>query len=153
MDIPSDFSELLGLLNENNVDYLIVGGYALAVHGAPRYTGDLDILVRPDYENAQRIIDALQKFGFGSLGLTVDDFLSPDNVIQLGYPPIRIDIITSLTAVSTEEAFSGRIEGKYSGLTVYYIGREQFITNKRAIGRKRDIADVEAIDEAADENG
>ena len=147
MEVQSDFRDLLALFNAQEVDYMIVGGYALAFHGAPRFTGDLDILIKPDSENALRIIKVLEEFGFKSVGLTVEDFQSPDNVIQLGFPPVRIDIITSLSGVSLEEAFSGRIKDKYGGIPVYYIGREQLITNKRATGRKRDIADLEALGE------
>ena len=147
MELQQDFRELLESFNDHKVEYIIVGGYALAFHGAPRYTGDIDILVKPDTQNARRIMVALNEFGFGSVGLTEGDFESPDKVIQLGSPPIRIDIITSLTGVSWEEAFSGRVAGKYGDLPVYYIGREQFIANKRAIGRKKDLADLDALGE------
>ncbi len=147
MEVQSDFRDLLGLFNVYKVDYIIVGGYALAFHGAPRFTGDLDILVKPAPENAQRILKALEDFGFESVGLTTEDFQSPDKVVQLGYPPVRVDIITSLTGVSWEEAFSGRMNGKYGDISVHYIGREQFVTNKRATGRKRDLADLEALGE------
>src|SRR4030066_48378 len=99
MEVQQDFNELLKLFNAHKVEYIIVGGYALAFHGAPRYTGDIDILVKPDTQNARRIMVALNEFGFGSVGLTEGDFESPDKVVQLGVPPIRIDIITSLTGV------------------------------------------------------
>ena len=145
MEVQSDFKELLVLFNEHKVEYLIVGGYALAFHGAPRYTGDMDILVRPDTKNALSILTALKKFGFGSVDLTVADFEKPDTVIQLGVPPVRIDIITSLTGVSWQDALGGRVKGKYGNIQVYYIGREQFISNKRAVGRKKDLADIEAL--------
>ncbi len=147
MEVQPDYRDLLELFNGHKVDYLIVGAYALAFHGAPRYTGDIDILVKPDTDNAQRVIRAIDKFGFGSLGLGITDFEEPDNVIQLGVPPVRIDIITSLSGVSWEEAFNGRVEGKYGDTPVYYIGREQFILNKRAVGRNKDLADIEAIGE------
>lgn len=126
---------------------MIIGAYALAFHGAPRYTGDIDIFVKPDAVNAQRIIAALDKFGFGSVGLRTEDFQSADQVIQLGVPPVRVDIITSITGVSWEEAFLGRIEAKYGDIPVHYIGRDQFILNKRALGRKKDLADLEALGE------
>lgn len=146
MEIQPDFRELLVLFNEHNVEYLIVGGYALAFHGAPRFTGDLDILVRPELENAQRILKALAQFGFGSLGLGAEDFENPECVIQLGEPPVRIDLITSLTGVSWEEAFSSRVQGNYDDVLVYFLGRDVFIRNKRAIGRTKDIADIETLD-------
>ena len=146
MEIQPDFKELLVLFNEQNVEYLIVGGYALAFHGAPKYTGDLDILVRSDSANAQRILKALTLFGFGLLGLAAVDFETPERAIQLGEPPIRIDLITSITGVSWEEAFSSRVLGNYGDVPVYFLGREPFIRNKRAIGRAKDLADIEALD-------
>jgi predicted nucleotidyltransferase len=145
MEISADFKELLELLNDRNVDYVIVGGYALAHHGAPRFTGDLDILVNPDAANASKVIRVLDDFGFASLGLAANDFESDDNVIQLGVPPVRIDILTSLTGVSWEQVFSGRVKAELGGVPVHVIGRDQLITNKKALGRKRDLADLEAI--------
>ncbi len=104
MEVQPDFRELLALLNKYKVEYLIVGGYALAFHGAPRFTGDIDIFVRPEPQNAARILNALHEFGFGSLGLTEEDFSTPHNVVQLGTPPVRVDLVTSLTGVSWEDA-------------------------------------------------
>ena len=147
MEVQADFRDLLALFNAHKVEYMIIGGYALAFHGAPRYTGDLDIFVRPDSENAQRILAALDEFGFGSVGLSAADFESLDKVVQLGIPPVRIDIITSLTGVSWEKAIAGRVEGQYGGISTHYIGREQFVTNKRATGRKRDLADLDTLGE------
>jgi hypothetical protein len=147
MEVQRDFRDLLELLNAHKVEYLIVGAYALAFHGAPRYTGDMDIYVNPDPTNAQRIMAALNDFGFGSAELSATDFEVQDKVVQLGFPPVRVDIVTSITGVSWKEAFGGRIEGKYGDVPVYYIGRQQFISNKRALGRKKDLADLEALGE------
>ena len=147
MEVQPDFRDLLALFNAHQVDYIIVGAYALAYYGAPRYTGDIDILVRPDSENAFRILSALDEFGFGSLGLAAEDFTAPDKVIQIGVTPVRVDIVTSLTGVSWEEAAKGRVAGTYGDLEVYYIGKKQFILNKRALGRKKDLADLEALGE------
>jgi hypothetical protein len=147
MEVQKDFRDLLKLLNAHKVEYLIVGAYALAFHGAPRYTGDMDIYVKPNPTNAQRIMAALNDFGFGSVELSAADFEVEDKVVQLGFPPVRVDIVTSITGVSWEEAVSGRIEGMYGNVPVYYVGREQFISNKRALGRKKDLADLEAIGE------
>jgi len=147
MKIQPDFRELLELFNAHNVEYMIVGGYALAFHGVPRYTGDLDVLVKSDPENAHRVLAALADFGFGALDLTVEDFTHPDRVVQLGVPPVRVDLITSLTGVSWSEASSGKVAGAYGDLPVYFVGREQFLANKRATGRKRDAADLEALGE------
>jgi hypothetical protein len=148
METQPDFRELLALFNARHVEYLIVGGYALAFHGAPRFTGDLDIFVKPDAVNAQRILHALEAFGFASVGLTASDFERPDQVVQLGVPPVRIDLLTSLTGVSWDEAWVGRVAGRYGDTPVYYIGREQFVANKRATGRTKDVADLEVLGEA-----
>ena len=147
METQPDFRELLALFNVNQVEYLLVGGYALAFHGAPRFTGDMDIFVNPDAMNAQRILTALSAFGFSSLGLAVSDFDRPDQVVQLGVPPVRIDLITSITGVSWKEAWAGRILGHYADIPVSYIGREDFIANKSATGRAKDLADIERIGE------
>ena len=147
MEVQKDFKEFLELLNDHKVKYLIVGGYALAFHGAPRLTGDIDILIKPDDENAIGILNALNEFGFGSVGLKKEDFLFPDKVTQLGNPPVRIDIITSISGVSWDEAYKGRIEGIYGNVTVNYIGLNHLIQNKRATGRKKDMADLEALGE------
>jgi len=147
METQPDFRELLVLFNARHVEYLIVGGYALAFHGAPRFTGDLDIFVKPDTVNAQRILAALEAFGFTSVGLTASDFARPDQVVQLGVPPVRIDLITSLTGVSWDEVWAGRVAGRYGDTPVSYIGREQFVANKRATGRTKDVADLEVLGE------
>jgi len=145
MAAQKDFEELLELLNSKRIKYLVVGGYALAFHGAPRYTGDIDIFVKPDTRNAALIISALKKFGFGSLDIKRSDFEKPGFIIQLGVPPVRVDLITSLTGVSWKESFSKKVRGKYGNVPVNYIGREQLIKNKSALARKKDLADIEAL--------
>ncbi len=147
MEPKKEFRELLELFNAHKVDCLIVGAHALAHYGAPRYTGDLDLFVRPDSENAGRILRALDEFGFSSLGFVVEDFTAPGKVVQLGFPPVRVDIVTSLTGVSWEDAAANRATGTYGDVEVYYLGRAQFILNKRALGRKKDLADLESIGE------
>jgi len=147
MEVQPDFRELLALLNKQAVEYLIVGDYALAFHGAPRFTGDIDILVRPEPQNAARILDALHEFGFGSLGLTEEDFSTPHNVAQLGTPPVRVDLVTSLTGVSWDDAAAAKSPGSYGDVSVFFIGQKEFIANKRAMGRKKDLADIEALGE------
>ena len=145
MEIPKDFKELLGLFNSHKVEYLIVGGYALAFHGAPRFTGDIDLLVKADSENAKRILGALDEFGFGSLDLSEADFTLPNNVIQLGVPPVRVDIMTSITGIDWEKAQADKVQGNYGDTTVYFIGKADFIANKKSLGRKKDLADLEAL--------
>jgi hypothetical protein len=147
MEVQPDFRDLFALFNAHSVDYLIVGAYALAYHGAPRYTGDLDILVRPDQENASRIVAALSDFGFGESGLSIDDFSIPGKVVQLGVPPVRIDLMTSLTGLSWSDASKDRESGTYGDVPVTYIGRDPLIRNKRATGRRKDLADLEAMGE------
>lgn len=146
MELHRDFSELLESFNAHGVEYLLVGGYALAFHGAPRYTGDLDLYVRPTPGNAQRILAALKHFGFGSLDLTEADFTTADRVVQLGVPPVRVDLVTSLTGLSWEEAWASRAEHVAGDLRLAVIGRAAFLKNKRATGRTKDLADAESID-------
>ena len=145
MDLQPDFKELLALFNARRVEYLIVGAYALAFHGAPRYTGDIDLLVRPTPDNAKAILAALADFGFASLGLKEGDFFQPDRVIQLGVPPVRIDLLTSLTGLTWEEANAHRVPGQYGEVSVQFIGKTEYIRNKKATGRKKDEADIEAL--------
>lgn len=147
MEAQKDFKELLELFNGHNVEYMIVGAYALAFHGVPRFTGDLDIFVRPSIGNAQNILSSLKNFGFGSLKLTIDDFSKPDHVVQLGVPPVRIDIITSISGVTWEEADAGKQLGLYGDVPVFFLGREQYVANKRATKRTKDLADLEALGE------
>jgi len=147
MEVQPDFKELLAFLNAHRVEYVIVGGYALAYHGFPRFTADLDILVKPDLENSSRVVQALEEFGFEASGLSPEDFQQPERVVQLGVPPVRVDILTSLTGVSWDEVSSGRVEGAFGDVPAHFIGRDQLIANKRALGRKRDLADLEALGE------
>ena len=147
MDIPPDFKDVLELFNAHHVEYIIVGAYALAFHGVPRSTGDIDLLVQPTEENATRILKALEAFGFTFPNLTVADFQNPDSVVQLGVPPVRVDILPSLTGVSWEEADAGKARGLYGGVEVCYLGRAEYVKNKRACGRKKDLADLEALGE------
>jgi hypothetical protein len=145
LDVQPDFRDLLALFSAHRVEYVVVGAYALAFHGAPRFTGDMDILVRPGVRNARRIIAALAEFGFASLGLTAEDFKESDRVVQLGVAPVRIDLVTSLTGVSWKEVATGSKLGKYGDVRVRYLGKKEFIKNKRAIGRSKDLADIEAL--------
>ncbi len=147
MDIRNDFKELLELFNRHKVEYLVVGGYALAFHGAPRVTGDIDLFVRPASENAERILLALDEFGFGSLNLSKEDFTTPGMIVQLGVPPVRIDILTRVSGVPWEKADAGKVAGLYADTPVHFIGREDFLVNKRTTGRAKDLADIEALGE------
>ena len=145
MHLPQDWKELLELFNSHKVEYLIVGAHALALHGIPRYTGDIDILVNPSEENAVRILAALRDFGFGSLSLDVADFSQPAKVVQLGVVPNRIDLLTGLTGVTFEDAASDSVLGELDGVPVPYIGIRAFRKNKLAAGRPRDLADLDSL--------
>jgi len=148
MPLPKDWRAFIESLNSSEVEYLIVGAVALAHHGFPRYTGDIDILVRSSPENAQRLEGVLRGFGFGELGLKAADFIDSYQVIQLGLPPNRIDLRTSITGVSFEEAWAARIEVALEGTRVNFIGRQALIQNKRATRRPQDLADLAALGES-----
>ncbi len=140
--LSRDFSEFIELLNEHEVRYLVVGGYAVAFHGHPRYTKDLDIWIEISPENAERVIKALEKFGFGSLGLRASDFLETDQIIQLGYPPNRIDMLTTLNNVKFKDCYDARVEVEIRGHKINFIDLENLKQNKRATGRPQDLADA-----------
>lgn len=128
------------------VEYLVVGAYALAFHGHPRLTGDIDFFVRNSTENAARLMDVLEAFGFGSLGIKTEDLTHGPGVIQLGYPPRRIDILTEIEAVTFDEAWHNRVVGKLDGMSVNYISVEDFKRNKLSVGRPKDLADAAELD-------
>lgn len=144
--LNQDFKEFIQLLNDNNVRYLVVGGYALAVHGYPRYTKDIDIWIESSLDNAIQLLRALDQFGFGSLGLKETDFLVKDQVIQLGYPPNRIDILTTLSGIRFEECYDKRLTVEIDGVKIYFIDRDSFLKNKKASGRLQDLADLEKLE-------
>jgi predicted nucleotidyltransferase len=144
--LSRDLQEFVELLNEKKVRYLIVGGYAVGYHGNPRYTKDLDVWIDRKEDNAKRLVQVLDTFGMGSLGLTTSDFIEPDFVIQLGYPPNRIDLLTSLKAVDFEKSYSARIEVNENGLKIKIIDLDSLKRNKRAAGRLKDLADVESLE-------
>ena len=143
--LNQDFKEFIQSLNDNHVRYLVVGGYAVALHGYPRYTKDMDLWIEADPENAANIVKALDQFGFSSLSLTVDDFLEPDTVIQLGYPPSRIDLITSVSGVMFKDCYKTKVEIEIDDLVIDFIDIENLKKNKRASGRAQDIADLENL--------
>ena len=146
MALSKDWREFLELLNSRGVDYVIVGAQSLAFHGRPRYTGDLDILVRPTPDNARLLLTLLNQFGFEQSSFKETDFLQPEQIIQLGRAPSRIDLLTSISGVSTNEAFTSKISAILDGIPVYIISKDALIRNKRAIGRPQDLADLEALE-------
>lgn len=143
--LSQDFREFIESLNENNVRYLVVGGYAVAFHGHPRYTKDLDIWIGRSAENVEQLLEALEDFGFGSLGLVPQDFLEPDQVIQLGYPPNRIDILNSLAGLDFEECYNKKVKEKIDGIQTNFLDIRNLRKNKIASGRPQDLADAESL--------
>lgn len=137
-----DFKEFVELLINHKAEYLIVGGYAVGVHGHPRYTGDLDIWLNPTQENANRILACVNEFGFASFGLKQDDFTKEGNIVQLGYPPLRIDLLTQIDGVTFSECYQNKIQVEIEGLLVNFIGYNDLIKNKKESGRLRDLDDL-----------
>jgi predicted nucleotidyltransferase len=146
MKLPQDFREFLELFNAKGVEYMLVGSYALAYYGAPRYTGDIDLFVHRTESNAKRIIEALKEFGFVFPNLTWNDFFKDDTVVQLGMPPVRIDILTFLSGMDWDTAVVHKVSDEIDGIPVCVIGKEDYIINKRASGRAKDLADIEMLE-------
>jgi hypothetical protein len=147
MEFQKDFEDLCASLNGPNVDYIIVGDYALAFHGVPRFTGGLDIFIRPTSENANKLLVALHDFGFHETPVDPYDLLRECKVLELGRQPVEVHIMASISGVSWEAAWDSRQLGAYGSVPVYFLGREAFIVNKRAVGRAKDLADIEALTE------
>ncbi len=144
--LNQSFREFIESLNYNQVRYLVIGGYAVALHGHPRYTKDMDVWIEMIAENAIKVIKALEQFGLGSLGLQVSDFMEPEQVIQLGYPPVRIDLITTPSGVEFETCYVSKVEVEMEGVVVNFIDLENLKKNKRATGRLQDLADLENLE-------
>jgi predicted nucleotidyltransferase len=144
--LDKDLRELLALFRSKGVEFLVVGGHAVAFHGRPRLTEDLDLFVRPDAANGERIVEALHEFGFGSLDLSPADFEADDRVIQLGRAPNRVDLLTRLYGVEFAEAWSRRVAAHLDDVEVWIISRHDLIRNKRATGRTQDLADAEFLE-------
>ncbi len=145
MKLDADLREFIELLNACDVRFLVVGAYALAYHGHPRYTGDIDFFVEPSQENAQRIVQVLERFGFANIGLAVEDFTKTDLVVQLGVEPNRIDLMTSISGVGFDEAWLTREHGEIDGLRLAFISKDLLRRNKAAVGRKQDLADIDYL--------
>jgi len=145
MTLAKDFEDFVKLLNKHQVNYMVVGGYALAFHGKPRHTGDLDIWINNSKENAEKLVLAINEFGLATLGLTKSDFMQEGYVTQIGYPPLRIDILNSIDGVIFEDAYANKLLIDVDGIEVKYIGLKDFIENKTASGRSQDIADLKEI--------
>jgi len=142
----SDFEEFFACLTARGVRFVVVGGHALAYHGRPRYTKDLDVFVEPSAENAGRLLLGLADFGFGSLDLKAADVDRPGMVVQLGIAPNRIDLLTTIDGVSFDQAWNGRVVGRFGTESVPFLGRRELLANKRAVGRLQDLADIEVLE-------
>ncbi|HOD48911.1 MAG TPA: nucleotidyltransferase [Candidatus Hydrogenedentes bacterium] len=143
MALHPDLRAFIELLNSHGVDYVVVGAHAMAYHGCPRYTGDIDLFLRVSDENAQRMERVICAFGFKDTGLSARDFSEEHQIIQLGFPPNRIDLLTTLTGVPFDDAWSGAVSARLEGLPVRILSREHLIVNKKALGRAKDLADLE----------
>lgn len=145
MILAKDFTDFVELLNKHKVEYMVVGGYALGFHGQPRTTGDMDIWIDCTLNNAAKMVSVLNDFGMSSLGLQEQDFLEPGIVTQIGYPPLRIDILNEIDGVKYKVAIKDKQYFKEGKLKIPFIGRNDFIKNKEAAGRKKDLTDVKKI--------
>jgi hypothetical protein len=145
--LSKDFKEFVGSLKEHGAEYMIVGGYAVGVHGYPRYTGDLDIWLNPTADNAARVLLALQDFGFGGLNITLSDLTKENNIIQLGQPPLRIDLLMSIDGVVFADCYANRMERTFDGLRMNFISYHDLVKNKKSSGRHKDLDDVENMPE------
>jgi hypothetical protein len=150
MELAPDFDECIGFLTAHGVEFVVVGAYALAFHGAPRFTGDLDILVRPTLDNAARLLAALEAFGFPIAELTPEAIADRRRMLQMGVPPVQIHVMSAISGVEWEEAWADRVEGSLGTHTVPFLGRDTYLRNKRAAGRPKDLADIDALEPGRD---
>ncbi|HWI17536.1 MAG TPA: hypothetical protein VNT81_07310 [Vicinamibacterales bacterium] len=147
MTLAPDFDEFCGLLRDHHVEFVIVGAHALALHGAPRFTGDLDVLVRPTEANAGRLLAAIQAFGFPDIPLSVAKIIEPGTLIEMGVAPVQIQVMSAIDGVTWDEVWAGREVAVFGSAPVGFIGRAEFLKNKRAAGRPKDLADIAALAE------
>jgi len=145
MNVERDYEDLLRLFNKNRVRYCIIGSYAVAFYAKPRYTKDMDLLIDPTIENGKKIVSALNEFGFESLNLSENDFCQAGIIIQLGYEPVRIDIITSIQGCSFEMVWEHKVEGTYGHEKVFFIGLIDLIENKKQSNRQQDKDDLDLL--------
>lgn len=145
MKLVKDFEEFIELLNKNEVEYLVVGGYAFAIHAFPRFTNDIDFFVHSTKSNVDKIISALNEFGFKNTPISPNELLKENRIIQLGEPPYRIDLLTSIDGVSFEDAWKKKVHGKYGEQVLYFISKEDLIRNKKASGRNKDLDDLNEL--------
>jgi hypothetical protein len=150
MDLAPDFDEFIGSLNAHGVEFLIVGAYALAFHGAPRFTGDLDLFIRPTLANAAKVLDAVRAFGFPVEELQPRDLTDPRRILEMGIEPLQIRVMSDISGVSWEDAWQTRAAGTCGTHAVGFLGREAFLQNKRAAARPKDLGDIDALEPGRD---
>ena len=145
IQLPSDFKEFLKLLNSHRVEYLLIGGYAVSYHGHPRATADMDIWIAIQKENAEKMVAVLKEFGFNTPQLAADLFLRENQIIRMGTPPMRIELLTTISGVHFEECYSERIVGVIDDVEVQIINLEHLKRNKQASRRQKDLDDLEHL--------
>ena len=145
MKLPEDFKEFIELLNAYQVNYLVVGGYAVGFHSRPKFTHDIDIWIENSQDNAKKVLSVLNDFGFGELDISIKDLTNPDIIIQLGYTPLRIDLISDLSGLSFSVAYTNKVRGNYLGVKANFISIEDLIKNKEMAGRDKDLEDIKWI--------
>lgn len=146
MKVEKDFADFIKLLNEHKVNYLIVGAFAVALYAEPRNTGDIDIFIQNDSLNADKIFKVLTEFGFENLGISKEDLINEDNIIQLGVAPVRIDILTSISGVNFNDAYNEKVIHKFGDVNASFISKSFLIKNKKSSGRTKDLADLELLE-------
>jgi len=148
MKLEKDYEEFLSLLNKHSVKYCIIGAYAVAFYAKPRYTKDIDILIEPSIENAKKILKVLAEFGFGGISISLEDLTRDGNILQLGYEPLKIDILTKLEGLDFQDIWKNRVTGDYGSEKVFFIGLDDLIKNKKQSGRPTDLIDIELLEKA-----
>jgi hypothetical protein len=146
VELARDFDEFFSSLTAHGVEFLVVGAYALAFHGAPRFTGDMDVFLKPTTDNAARFLSALSAFGFPAADLRPADIIDPQHIVQMGVEPVQIHVMSDISGVGWDEAWAGRETGRCGSHELAFIGRTDFVRNKRAAGRLKDLADIEALE-------
>lgn len=152
ISLENDILDFLKICNQFKVKYLVVGGFAVSIHGYPRSTKDLDVCIELSEDNALKMLDVIDEFGFSSLNLKKDDFLKKDFITQIGYPPLRIDILNDLDGVSFEEAWNFKKEVLIEKVPVFFIGYDQLLTVKKKSGRPQDLADIHHLEKKRNKN-
>ena len=143
--LPPDFKEFLSLLHTHHVEYLLVGGYAVAAHGYPRFTGDIDLWIQTSTENSERVLHVCREFGFDVPNLRAELFKEPNHMTRMGNPPLRIEILNSVSGLTFDAAWENRIVKQWDGVPVSLISLHDLRTNKQASGRLKDLADLENL--------